>query len=83
KMIDTLLKTDYASFPQKPRWADGSGLSRYDLVSPEDFVTLLSKIKNDFKWERITTILPTGNEGTLTGLYKNYTGKIYAKTGTL
>ena len=83
KVIDTLLKSDYASFPQKPRWADGSGLSRYNLISPEDFVTLLAKMKNDFSWNRITGILQTGNEGTLTGLYKNYSGKIYAKTGTL
>jgi D-alanyl-D-alanine carboxypeptidase/D-alanyl-D-alanine-endopeptidase (penicillin-binding protein 4) len=27
--------------------------------------------------------LPTGNEGTLSGLYTNYAGRIYAKTGTL
>jgi D-alanyl-D-alanine carboxypeptidase/D-alanyl-D-alanine-endopeptidase (penicillin-binding protein 4) len=28
-------------------------------------------------------ILPTGGEGTLSSLYKNYAGRIYAKTGTL
>lgn len=83
KIIDTLLKTDYAAMPQKPRWVDGSGLSRYDLVTPQDFVFVLNKMKQDFNWNRITGILPTGNEGTLAGLYKNYAGKIYAKTGTL
>jgi D-alanyl-D-alanine carboxypeptidase/D-alanyl-D-alanine-endopeptidase (penicillin-binding protein 4) len=83
KIIDTLLKTDYAALPQKPRWVDGSGLSRYDLFSPEDVVTVLHKMKQEFNWNRIVTILPTGNEGTLAGLYKNYAGKIYAKTGTL
>jgi D-alanyl-D-alanine carboxypeptidase/D-alanyl-D-alanine-endopeptidase (penicillin-binding protein 4) len=40
-------------------------------------------MKQEFNWNRIVTILPTGNEGTLAGLYKNYAGKIYAKTGTL
>lgn len=83
KIIDTLLKTDLASLPQKPKWVDGSGLSRYNLVTPQDFVWILTQMKNEFKWERIKTILPTGNEGTLSGLYKNYAGNIYAKTGTL
>ena len=83
KIIDTILKTDYAAMPQKPRWVDGSGLSRYDLVTPQDFVFVLNKMKQEFSWNRITSILQTGNQGTLTGLYKNYAGKIYAKTGTL
>ncbi|MBS1640896.1 MAG: D-alanyl-D-alanine carboxypeptidase/D-alanyl-D-alanine-endopeptidase [Bacteroidetes bacterium] len=83
KIIDTILKTDYAAMPQKPRWVDGSGLSRYDLVTPQDFVFVLNKMKQEFNWNRITSILQTGNQGTLTGLYKNYAGKIYAKTGTL
>ncbi len=83
KIIDTLLKTDYKEMPQKPKWVDGSGLSRYNLISPQDFVFVLEKMKNEFDWKRITTILPTGNDGTLSGYYKNYAGKIYAKTGTL
>ena len=82
-IIDTLLKTDYKAMPQKPKWVDGSGLSRYNLISPQDFVFVLEKMKNEFAWNRITTILPTGNSGTLAGLYKNYVGKIYAKTGTV
>jgi D-alanyl-D-alanine carboxypeptidase/D-alanyl-D-alanine-endopeptidase (penicillin-binding protein 4) len=40
-------------------------------------------MKNQFAWERIQAIFPTGDDGTLAGLYKNYAGKIYAKTGTL
>jgi len=83
KIIDTLLKTDYKDLPQKPKWVDGSGLSRYNLISPQDFVAVLEKIKNEFGWNRISTILSTGNDGTLSGYYKNYAGKIYAKTGTL
>ena len=83
KIIDTLLKTDYKAMPQRPKWVDGSGLSRYNLISPQDFVFVLEKMKNEFAWNRITAILPTGNSGTLGGLYKNYAGKIYAKTGTV
>lgn len=82
-IIDDLLKSDFKGLPQKPRWVDGSGLSRYNLITPQDFVWVLSKMKADFPWQRITTILPTGNEGTLTNYYKNLSGNIFAKTGTL
>ncbi|HVT83919.1 MAG TPA: D-alanyl-D-alanine carboxypeptidase, partial [Chitinophagaceae bacterium] len=83
KIIDTLLKTDYKDLPQKPRWVDGSGLSRYDLFTPQDFVSILNKIKNDFGMDRIKIILATGNAGTLTNYYKADSNYIFAKTGTL
>lgn len=83
KGIDTLLKTVFADLPHKPRWVDGSGLSRYNLFTPQDFVVILNKMKNEFGMERIKNILPTGNEGTLTNYYKDETNLIFAKTGTL
>ncbi len=83
KMVDTLLKTDLSGLPQKPRWLDGSGLSRYNLFTPNDFIFLLNKMKNEFAFERLKEILPGANEGTLAGLYKGYEGHIFAKTGTL
>ncbi len=83
KIITNLLQSDFADLPQKPKWVDGSGLSRYNLMSPKDFVWVLTQIKNEFAWDRIQAIFPTGDDGTLAGLYKNYAGKIYAKTGTL
>lgn len=83
KIIDTILKTDLSDLPQKPRWADGSGLSRYNLFTPQDFVVLLNKMKNEFGMERIKEIFPTGGEGTLSNYYKNEAGLIYGKTGTL
>lgn len=83
KIIDTLLKTDFKDIPQKPRWADGSGLSRYNLFTPQDFVFILNKMEKEFGMERIKTIFPTGGEGTITSYYKAESGYIYAKTGTL
>ena len=83
RIIDTLLKTDFKDLPQKPRWVDGSGLSRYNLFTPQDFVVILNKMKNEFGMERIKSILATGGQGTISSYYKADSGYIYAKTGTL
>lgn len=82
-IIDALLQTDFMELPQKPRWVDGSGLSRYNLFSPQDFVTLLNMMRTEFGMERIKNILATGNTGTLSNYYKASAGYIFAKTGTL
>jgi D-alanyl-D-alanine carboxypeptidase/D-alanyl-D-alanine-endopeptidase (penicillin-binding protein 4) len=62
---------------------DGSGLSRYNLFSPQDLVFILNKMKNDFGMERIKNIFPTGNEGTLANYYIPEHGYVFAKTGSL
>jgi D-alanyl-D-alanine carboxypeptidase/D-alanyl-D-alanine-endopeptidase (penicillin-binding protein 4) len=83
RIIDTLLKSDFNDLPEKPKWVDGSGLSRYNLFTPQDFVCILNKIKNEFSWQRVKTIFPSGNDGTLKGYYQKYSNKIFAKTGSL
>jgi D-alanyl-D-alanine carboxypeptidase/D-alanyl-D-alanine-endopeptidase (penicillin-binding protein 4) len=82
-LIDTILATDLRGLPQPPRWVDGSGLSRYNLFTPQDMVTILYRMLQEFGWSRIKTIFPSGNEGTLRGYYVNDSTAIYAKTGTL
>ena len=82
-IIDTLLKSDLKDVPQKPKWIDGSGLSRYNLFTPQSFVYILNKMKNDFGLERLKVILPTGGEGTLKNYYLQDSSFIYAKTGSL
>lgn len=83
KIISKLLQTDLISMPQTPSWVDGSGLSRYNLVSPKDFVQLLTMMKDTFGLDRLKAILPTGGTGTLSSLYLDDEGYIFAKTGTL
>ena len=83
KIIDTILSNDLKDVPQRPKWVDGSGLSRYNLFTPQSFVYILNKMKNEFGLERMKVILPTGGEGTLSSYYKKDAGFIYAKTGTL
>ena len=57
-ILDRLLKTDLSDLPQKPRWVDGSGLSRYNLFTPQDFVAILNKMRSAFGMERLKVILP-------------------------
>ena len=85
KTIAYLLANDLADLPQKPSWVDGSGLSRYNLFTPQDFTTILDKMYKAYSFERLQNIFPTGGEagGTLSSNYKKLNGKIFAKTGTL
>jgi serine-type D-Ala-D-Ala carboxypeptidase/endopeptidase (penicillin-binding protein 4) len=83
RLIDSIIKSDFRNMPQRPRWADGSGLSRYNLFTPDDFVWLLLKMKDEFGMDRLKNIFATGNSGTLRNYYKEEAGFIYAKTGTL
>lgn len=82
-IIQTLLESDFKDIPQKPQWVDGSGLSRYNLFTPGDLIFVLNKMKNEFTWNRITTIFPKGGSGTLKDHFQNIHGQIYAKTGSL
>lgn len=83
KIIDSLLRSDFKDIPQMPQWVDGSGLSRNNLFTPKDFIYILNKMKNEFGMERLKVILPTGGEGTIKNYYKEDSGFIYVKTGTL
>jgi D-alanyl-D-alanine carboxypeptidase/D-alanyl-D-alanine-endopeptidase (penicillin-binding protein 4) len=77
------LKTDLKDLPQRPVWVDGSGLSRNDLFTPQDFVWLLDKFQREFGLDRMQRILPTGGTGTLSSYYRQDSGFIFAKTGSL
>lgn len=83
KIIDTLLKSDFKDLPQKPRWVDGSGLSRYNLFSPKDMIHILLRLQSEFGLQRMQTILPTGGAGTLKNYFLNNKGNVFAKTGSL
>jgi len=82
-IINFIVETVFNHFPQKPRWVDGSGLSRYNLLSPKQFITLLNTMKNEFPLEQLKTIFPTPGQGTLIDYSKSDSGFVYAKTGTL
>ncbi len=70
--------------PQAFQWADGSGLSRYNMTSPANMLHVLELIHKKIDQDRLFRLLPTGGES---GTIRNYYGAekpfIHAKTGSL
>ena len=80
-----MLENQLKDLKQKPRWVDGSGLSRYNLFSPMSFVEVLTKLYTSIPEERLFSLFPVGGEfGTIKNWYvgtdKPY---VFAKTGTV
>jgi D-alanyl-D-alanine carboxypeptidase/D-alanyl-D-alanine-endopeptidase (penicillin-binding protein 4) len=80
-MLDTYL----AELEYAPRWVDGSGLSRYNLFTPESLVFVLNKMFQEVPRDRLFTLFPKGGvSGTLEDWYAgNPHPYIIAKSGTL
>ncbi|MEJ4087341.1 D-alanyl-D-alanine carboxypeptidase/D-alanyl-D-alanine-endopeptidase [Galbibacter orientalis] len=85
KAQEYILKNELAGIQQNPRWVDGSGLSRYNLFTPESMVFVLNKLYKEIPKETLFDIFPTGGEtGTIKNYFKgNLEPYIHAKTGTL
>jgi len=73
------------NLPQAPRWVDGSGLSRYNLFTPESMVYVLERLYKEIPRERLFKIFPSGGvSGTLEDWYSgNEKPYLYAKSGSL
>ncbi|KGK30643.1 D-alanyl-D-alanine carboxypeptidase/D-alanyl-D-alanine-endopeptidase [Cellulophaga sp. E6(2014)] len=80
-----ILEHHLADLKQPPRWVDGSGLSRYNLFTPESLVHILKKIYMEQSQERIFDLFPAGGvSGTLTNWYGGINEPyLYAKSGSL
>lgn len=81
------ITTDYlTSLPDKPQWVDGSGLSRGNLFTPRDMISLLELIYHEVNDEkRLFDLLPAGGKsGTLRNAYpKTDQPFVFGKTGSL
>lgn len=80
-----MLKNRLADLKQPPRWVDGSGLSRYNLFTPESMVHVLYKMYQELPQDRLFGLFPAGGvSGTLENWYVGAGAPyIYAKSGSL
>lgn len=70
--------------PDDIRWVDGSGLSRYNLMTPRVMVALLHMIYQVADQQTIKYLFPNGGvSGTIKNWYGDAEPYVFAKTGTL
>jgi len=86
KVIAAIQEKYLKELPDKPKWVDGSGLSRGNLFTPRSLIKLLDLIYAEVNnQERLFSMLPAGGKsGTLRNAYaKTDTPFVFGKTGTL
>jgi serine-type D-Ala-D-Ala carboxypeptidase/endopeptidase (penicillin-binding protein 4) len=82
--IRFMQQNHFKNYVDKPVWFDGSGLSRYNLVTPRFMVQLWNNIYNKVPQERLFSLLATGGfPGTLQNWFKADKPYVFGKTGTL
>jgi serine-type D-Ala-D-Ala carboxypeptidase/endopeptidase (penicillin-binding protein 4) len=82
-VVKLLLQQKLNIKPEHIAIIDGSGLSRYNLMTPHQLLTLLNYIYNHSNMQSILQSLPiAGVDGTLKNRMKCLLNKVHAKTGT-
>lgn len=81
-VIKTILMTTFKDIPDRPRWVDGSGLSRYNLITPRSLVWILKQLNTTMSKEEIEAWFPSSDhkDSLPMSLESN---SLRAKTGTL
>jgi len=84
EIIAKLKKESNYEFLKAVRWVDGSGLSRYNLFRPMDFIDILRALHQSFGMDKLQFLLPqTGKTGTLKSVkLKSDDHIIWAKSGS-
>ena len=88
-VIEKMKKEYLEMLPGEPQWVDGSGLSRYNMFTPESMIRLLEAIDDEFaEDEKLFHLLPAGGDrGTISNWYGPRDDRedpyVFAKTGTL
>ena len=83
------LENYLTDLPQSPRWVDGSGLSRYNLFTPNDMIYVLEKMYREIPQEKLFNYFQNDEEsyvyaksGSLSNNY-NLSGYLVTKKGTV
>jgi D-alanyl-D-alanine carboxypeptidase/D-alanyl-D-alanine-endopeptidase (penicillin-binding protein 4) len=84
KVIENLKKEPGNEFIKDIRWVDGSGLSRYNLIRPKDFIHILELLQKEVAPDRLRTLLPEASKtGTMRNVQDLNPGvRIWAKSGS-
>ena len=83
-VINWMIDSTLTVLAQRPRWVDGSGLSRYNLMTPQSMAQVLLKLWQEQPHERLLSLFPAGGvNGTIVDWYAGKAGKpyVFAKTG--
>ncbi len=86
KVVEQVLEDQFGIAPKTYAYMDGSGLSRYDYVSPDEIVKILEGMTHNEYWEVWYDALPiAGIDGTLKNRLKSTLAEnnVRAKTGTI
>ena len=83
-IISRLKKESNFEFLKAARWVDGSGLSRYNLFRPKDFIEILTALSQKVEPTKLHFLLPrSGRSGTLKSVkLKSDDHVIWAKSGS-
>jgi D-alanyl-D-alanine carboxypeptidase/D-alanyl-D-alanine-endopeptidase (penicillin-binding protein 4) len=82
--IQLALDSLFTDIPQMPRWVDASGLSRYNLFTPQSMVYILDKLQSKMGQNEIIKFMPkNGKAGSLDKWYPAEHTFLYAKTGSV
>ncbi len=83
-VIESMTKNRFSDIADDITWVDGSGLSRYNLMTPISIISVLKKIYLTQPRKKIFVMLPeAGCTGSLKESFAGLTGKMYAKTGSM
>jgi len=84
KSIEFIMDNYLSELEHEIYWVDGSGLSRYNLVTPNAMVRVLEHIYHKVPKVKLYQLLPeSGKSGTLKSAFANLPGHIHAKTGSM
>ncbi len=85
-IINKVIKGPLDDLPDSIHWVDGSGLSRYNMMTPRSLVWVMRQIIKQKGIDYVKSIFPAGGQsGTIINDYKGKDGKpyIFAKSGSL